>query len=130
GEQIWLYENSVPDLSLRGTSGPLIRENFVLAAFANGRVVSVALDNGTLRWDERVALPTGRSEIDRLVDIDGELVINEAGLLLVPSFQGFLAAIDPVTGQTRWRVEESSEVAAGFGFGNMYVVTEDDLVKA
>lgn len=130
GSELWIYESSVPALSLRGDSSPLIVDAFVVAAFANGSVVSIALDNGTLRWEERVAIPTGRSEIDRLVDIDGELVVNDQGLLLVPSYQGYLAAIDVVTGQSRWRVEESSEVGASFGFGNIYVVNERDIVRA
>lgn len=129
GSELWIYESTVPALSLRGDSSPLIVDAFVIAAFANGSVVSIALDNGTLRWEERVAIPTGRSEIDRLVDIDGELAVNE-GLLLVPSYQGYLAAIDVVTGQSRWRVEESSEVGASFGFGNIYVVNERDIVRA
>ena len=130
GRQLWLYESTSPDLSLRGTSAPRIVDNFVLAAFANGVVVSVALDNGTLRWEERIAVPTGSSELDRLVDIDGELTINDNGMLLVPTYQGYLAAIDVVTGQTRWRVAESSNVGAGFGFGNIYVVSEEDAVRA
>lgn len=130
GEQRWIYENSVPALSLRGTSAPLILEGFVIAALANGSVVSIAIDNGTLRWDERVSIPTGRSEIDRLIDIDGDLVVNDAGLVLAPSYQGYFAAIDAVTGQTRWRSEESSYVGASFGFGNLYLVDDEDLVKA
>ena len=121
GEQLWIYENTVPALSLRGTSSPLIIENFVLAAFGNGSVVSLATDNGTLRWEERVAIPTGTSEIDRMVDIDGDLFVTDQGLLLVPSFQGYLAAIDVVTGQTRWRVQESSANGASSGFGNIYI---------
>jgi outer membrane protein assembly factor BamB len=130
GAQLWIYESAVPALSLRGNSAPLIADAFVLAAFANGSVVSIALDNGTLRWEERVAIPTGRSEIDRMVDIDGELTINAEGLLLVTSYQGYMAAIDVVTGQSRWRVEESSEVGATFGFGNIYTVNEEDIVRA
>ncbi|MFZ9583958.1 MAG: outer membrane protein assembly factor BamB [Pseudohongiellaceae bacterium] len=130
GNPLWTYEIPVPALSLRGTSSPLINANFVISAQAGGSVVSLALDNGTLRWEERVAIPTGNSDIDRLVDIDGDLVINDAGLLLVPSYQGYLSAIDAVTGQTRWRVEESSAEGASFGFGNIYVVAEDDTVKA
>ncbi len=130
GAQLWLYENTVPALTLRGTSAPLILENFVMAAFADGSVASVALDNGTLRWAERVAVPTGRSEIDRLVDIDGDLVVSDAGLLLVPTYQGYLAAIDIVTGQTRWRVAESSSVGASFGFGQVYAIGDEDKVHA
>ncbi|MEY4642886.1 MAG: hypothetical protein RLZZ227_2880 [Pseudomonadota bacterium] len=129
GEQVWLYESTSPDLSLRGTSSPRIVDNFVLAAFANGTVVSIATDNGTLRWEQRVAVPTGSSELDRLVDIDGDLEINE-GVVLVPSYQGYLAAIDIVTGQPRWRVEESSSVGGSFGFGNVYAVNEQDTVSA
>lgn len=130
GEQIWIYENTVPALTLRGTSSPLILENFVLAAFGNGTVVSLAIDNGTLRWEERVAIPTGTSEIDRMVDIDGDLFVTDNGLLLVPSYQGYLAAIDVVTGQSRWRVQESSANGASSGFGNIYVSTERGHVKA
>jgi len=130
GEQLWIYENTVPALSLRGTSSPLIIENFVLAAFGNGSVVSLATDNGTLRWEERVAIPTGTSEIDRMVDIDGDLFVTDQGLLLVPSFQGYLAAIDVVTGQTRWRVQESSANGASSGFGNIYISDERGHVKA
>ncbi len=130
GEQLWIYENTVPALTLRGTSSPLILENFVLAAFGNGTVVSLALDNGTLRWEERVAVPTGTSEIDRMVDIDGELYVSDNGLLLVPSFQGYLAAIDVVTGQTRWRVQESSASGASSGFGNIYISDDRGHVKA
>lgn len=130
GAQRWSYENTVPALSLRGTSAPLIVEGFVIAAMANGTVSSIAIDNGTLRWEERVSIPTGRSEIDRLIDIDGDLVLNDAGLVLAPSYQGYFAAIDAVTGQTRWRNEESSYVGASFGFGNLYLVDDEDIVKA
>jgi outer membrane protein assembly factor BamB len=130
GAQRWTYENTVPALSLRGTSAPLIVEGFVIAAMANGTVSSIAIDNGTLRWEERVSIPTGRSEIDRLIDIDGDLVLNDAGLVLAPSYQGYFAAIDAVTGQTRWRNQESSYVGASFGFGNLYLVDDQDLVKA
>lgn len=130
GEQLWIYENTVPALTLRGTSSPLILENFVLAAFGNGTVVSLALDNGTLRWEERVAVPTGTSEIDRMVDIDGDLFVTDNGLLLVPSYQGYLAAIDVVTGQTRWRIQESSANGASSGFGNIYIADERGHVKA
>lgn len=130
GAERWIYENDVPALSLRGTSAPLIIENFVIAAMANGTVVSIATDNGTLRWEQRVAIPTGRSEIERLVDIDGDVLLNEGGQILVTSYQGYLAVIDAVTGQTRWRTEESSWVGNGTGFGNAYVVNDEGFVRA
>lgn len=130
GKQVWSYDNQVPALTLRGTSSPLIVGNTVLSAQAGGTVVALALDNGTLRWEERIALPKGKSDLDRLVDIDGDLVVGEGNMLLATSYQGNLSAVDMNTGQTRWRVKESSYVGAGFGFGNIYSVTDEDTVNA
>ncbi|MBN4053516.1 outer membrane protein assembly factor BamB [Haliea sp. AH-315-K21] len=129
GDQLWIYESTVPALSLRGTSSPIIINNFVLAGFENGDLVSVAIDNGTLSWNSRIAVPTGRSEIERIIDIDAELFID-GGSVLVPSYQGFLSMIDITTGQTLWRVEESSITGASTGFGNIYISDDRGHVKA
>jgi outer membrane protein assembly factor BamB len=129
GERLWIYENTVPALTIRGTSSPLIVDNFVLAGFDNGIMVSVALNNGTLNWDSRITIPTGRSEIERLTDVDAELHLN-AGSVLVPSLHGYLSALDITTGQIQWRVEESSLVGVSTGFGNIYLADERGHVKA
>jgi outer membrane protein assembly factor BamB len=130
GQQLWTYEGQVPALSVRGTSSPLILGNTVLSGQAGGSVIALALDNGTLRWEERVTLPKGKSDLDRLIDIDGDLVIGDGNMLLVPSYQGNFSVIDISTGQTRWRTEASSLVGASFGFGNAYIVSDDDKVIA
>jgi len=130
GNERWTYENNVPALSLRGTGSPLIIDNFVIASLANGAVISIALDNGTLRWEERVTIPTGRSEMERLVDIDGDPFVNDAGLVLATTYQGYMAAIDVITGQIRWRAPASSYMGLGFGFGNVYLSDEGGPVKA
>jgi outer membrane protein assembly factor BamB len=129
GERIWIYENTVPALTIRGTSSPLIIGNAVLAAFDNGVIVSVALNNGTLNWDTRIAIPTGRSEIERLTDVDANLLLD-GDSLLVPSLHGYLSMLDINTGQIQWRVEESSLVGVSTGFGNIYLVDERGHVKA
>lgn len=129
GEQIWIYENIVPALSLRGTSSPLIVGDFVIAAFANGTVLSVALDNGTLRWEQRVAIPTGRSEIERMVDVDANLSLV-GNMIVVPSYQGYLAAIDAETGQKTWQMKVSSHNGVSTGFGNIYLSDENGHVLA
>jgi outer membrane protein assembly factor BamB len=129
GEQLWVYESTVPALSLRGTSSPIILDNFVLAGFENGNMVSVAIDNGTLNWSSRIAVPTGRSEIERIVDIDGDLLVD-GGSVLAPSYQGYLSRIDIATGRTLWRVEESSITGASAGFGNVYISDDRGHIKA
>ena len=129
GDQLWIYESTVPALSLRGTSSPIILTDFVLAGFENGDLVSVAIDNGTLNWNSRMAVPTGRSEIERIIDVDGDLFID-GGTVLAPSYQGFVSMVDIATGQTVWRAEESSMTGATTGFGNIYISNERGHVKA
>ena len=129
GERQWIYESTVPALSLRGTSSPIVQDSSVIAGFGNGSVVALALDNGTLRWEQRVSVPTGRSEIERLVDIDGNLLVV-GNNIIVPSYQGFLAAIDRNTGQLVWRVEESTVHGTATGFGNIYSVSDNGSVNA
>ncbi len=129
GEQLWIYESTVPALSLRGTSSPIIANEIVLAGFENGDLVAVAIDNGTLRWDSRITVPTGRSEIERIIDVDADIYID-GGTVLVPSYQGFLSMLDIATGQTLWRVEESSITGASSGFGNIYISDDRGHVKA
>ncbi len=129
GEQIWIYESTVPALTLRGTSSPIIVNDVVLAGFANGVLVSVAIDNGTLRWDSRITVPSGRSELERIIDVDAELLVD-SNTVLAPSYQGFLSQINILTGQTLWRVEESSIVGTSIGFGNIYITDARGHVKA
>ena len=67
----WSFDNQVPILTLRGSASPLFDGNAVYAGFANGMVSAVRADNGEPLWEHRVMLPEGRSELDRMVDVDG-----------------------------------------------------------
>lgn len=106
GSSRWVYQSKVPLLSLRGTSTPLIRDERVYAGLANGRVIALDLSGGQVLWRTQVAPPTGRSDLARVIDIDGKLQI-EGETLYVSSFQGRTAALDPFNGDLLW-VKESS----------------------
>ena len=47
GSEIWVVEQQVPRLSLRGTSRPILAGDLAICGFDNGRVVAVARGNGT-----------------------------------------------------------------------------------
>jgi outer membrane protein assembly factor BamB len=70
GKQIWEYEQQVPRLSLRGTAIPVIVGNEVICGFDNGKVAALSLSDGSLLWETTVAPARGRTELERLVDID------------------------------------------------------------
>lgn len=129
GERLWIYENTVPALSLRGTSKPLITGNRVIAGFANGLIAAVDITNGNLLWEERVAIPQGRYDIERIIDIDGNPTLF-GGVVYVSSFQGNLMGLDVQTGRIVWGMAGSSYNALALGLGNIYWVDANSHVFA
>ncbi len=129
GARVWSFRSTVPVLTLRGTSVPMIYRDSVIAAFANGRVLSFELSTGSVRWNTRVALAKGDSEIERIIDIDGAM-LEASGVVYAVSYQGSIAAIDAQSGRRIWSNEASSYVGMSTGFDNVYVSGEDGSVTA
>ena len=129
GEVRWTYTSDVPVLTLRGTGTPMILGDNAIAGFADGKVVAINLRSGNVAWEARVAIPQGRSEIERIVDIDGSMAV-QSNELYVASYQGRLAAIDTRSGRRLWQRNVSSVSGVGVGFGNVYVADDDGTVSA
>ena len=129
GEVRWTYTSDVPVLTLRGTGTPMILGDNAIAGFADGKVVAINLRSGNVAWEVRVAIPQGRSEIERIVDVDGSMAV-QSNELYVASYQGRLAAIDTRSGRRLWQRNVSSVSGVGVGFGNVYVADDDGTVSA
>ena len=129
GQLLWTYNSKVPVLTIRGTSVPIMENNRVYAGFASGRVLAFDAQTGSIVWDGRVAIPQGRSEIERIVDVDGtmELAGNE---LYAVSYQGSVVAIDIESGRKIWQQKASSFSGVSLGFGNVYAADEDGTLNA
>ena len=108
GEVLWRYQRKVPLLSLRGSSAPVIADGQVIAGYANGRLVSVSLYDGSEQWEKRVAVPRGRSELERLVDIDSDPVVRD-GRVYVVAHNGRVASLSLYDGGMIWAKEMSSQ---------------------
>src|SRR5690554_8028164 len=96
----------MPVLTERGTGAPLVLDQLVIIGFATGKVVALDKPLGIPRWEVRLASPDGRSELERLVDIDGQPVF-EGGLIYAASYHGNVAAMS-MRGETVWEEEGSS----------------------
>ena len=130
GARRWIYETSLPALTLRGTNRPVITpQGFVIAGFSNGTLVSVAADDGIWRWEERIAVPEGRYDIERVIDADGDLQLD-GNRVLASSYQGNVMAFDIATGRIVWGMEASSYHGLDQGFGNIYYSSEASHVVA
>ncbi|MEZ5492492.1 MAG: outer membrane protein assembly factor BamB [Gammaproteobacteria bacterium] len=120
GERRWIYEANLPVLTLRGTSTPVFVAGAVVAGFSNGTLVAVNAADGIWRWEERVAVPQGRYDIDRVIDVDGDLLVDN-NVVLATSYQGNVMGFDAQTGRIVWGMEASSYHGLAQGFGNLYL---------
>ncbi|HEC29394.1 MAG TPA: outer membrane protein assembly factor BamB [Gammaproteobacteria bacterium] len=124
GKKIWDFKKREPALTLRGTSKPLIVDDMVLSGFDNGQLVSLSLKEGRQIWRRKVAIPRGRTELERIVDLDADPVIDDKGVIYVAAFQGNVAAINLADGRLIWRRELSSY--AGLTVGGDHLFVTDD----
>ena len=127
GKQRWAYDSQVPLLTLRGTATPVVEGGLVFAGFGDGHVTAVDAASGAPLWNHRVMLPQGRTELDRLVDVDGTPLFA-AGLLFAASYQGKLKALRPNDGTVVWELPASTHLNLAQGYGHIYLVDNDAVL--
>ena len=129
GKRLWIHDRTVPVLSLRGTSTPLVRDGLVMAGFASGKMVALDVRTGRQLWEAAIAVPSGRSELERMVDVDADPVVRN-GVLYVASFQGQLAAVSLDNGRLLWSREMSAYAGIAVDLQQVYVTDETSNVWA
>jgi outer membrane protein assembly factor BamB len=129
GKELWSVEQQVPRLSLRGTAIPLIAKEVAISGFDNGKVMAVSLNTGDTVWDSALATPHGRTELDRLVDIDSAVrVVGDN--VFAAGFQGRTAMLALDSGQIWWAHDMSSYRGLAVDEDNLYVTQSDGIVVA
>lgn len=129
GERVWLYEREIPVLTLRGTSAPVLSGTAVLCGMAGGKLVALDVSTGGLLWEATVTVPGGRSELERLADIDGDPLLS-GGVAYVATYQGEVAALGEATGSVLWRRKFSSYSGMAVDRYNVYASDSEGFVWA
>lgn len=107
GQRVWVYDHNVPLLTLRGNAPPLLRAGVAFIGYDGGQVVALHIEDGTLMWEQSLVTTEGRTELERLSDIDGQLVFI-ASDLLVSSYKNRLASLAADSGRLLWFKDISS----------------------
>lgn len=129
GKELWSVEQQVPRLSLRGTATPIIAKEVAISGFDDGKVMAVSLNTGDTVWDTALASPHGRTELDRLVDIDSAVrVVGDN--VFATGFQGRTAMLALDSGQIWWGHDMSSYRGLAVDDENIYVTQSDGIVVA
>lgn len=127
GDWLWAFDRVVPSLVLRGISAPLISGNRVIVGMDNGRLASLNLADGVAQWEQAVAVPTGRTELERLTDIDADM-IDGPDCIYAASFGGEVACVERESGQVLWRRAIKSYSGMALSEDKLFVTDEDGLV--
>lgn len=122
GSERWTVEQSLPALTLRGASEPVVVGTTVIAGFDNGRIVATSLIGGEPGWEVVLSPPTGRSDLERLADIDGAMAVVGQDVYAT-GYQGQMAALAAESGQILWSREIPTHVGLGADEENVYVVS-------
>ncbi len=129
GEIRWRRETKVPLLTLRGAASPAFYQEKVIFGLANGRLIALSVWDGTVSWEVTVAAPRGRSELERIVDVDVDPVVRDS-TVYAAAFQGRLVAVDARSGRILWARELSSSHGLAADALAVYVTDDDNAVWA
>ena len=122
GAELWSTEQQIPRLTLRGVATPVIAREMALSGFDNGRVIAVSMADGSTVWDSPVSPSHGRTELERLNDIDAAVKVAGEDVFVV-GFQGRAAMLALENGQIWWTRDLSSYRGVDVDDDQMYVST-------
>jgi outer membrane protein assembly factor BamB len=129
GKTRWAVDEQVPRLTLRGTAPPVLAGDRIVAGFDNGKVLAIDPRNGEVMWDTIVNAPRGRTELERLADIDSPARVAGDDIFVV-GFQGRIAMLARDSGQIWWARDASSYRGFTMDEQNLYLTNSDSVVIA
>lgn len=129
GNPRWNYSATQAVLSLRGNGAPVIRGGVVYAAFDNGKMAAIDARSGMLVWEQRFIVPDGRSELERVIDVQADPLVTESDVI-VGSYQGAIINVARERGQPQWQEKASVARCMAMGDGSVFIVEGDDSVRA
>jgi outer membrane protein assembly factor BamB len=122
GKFKWQHKGETPDeYTLRGHAGVAIDGDLIYTGFANGTMVALRKDNGSVAWSTSL-----KADADRFVDVDATPIIMK-DRVYVASSSGGVYALDKTTGLVRWRLP-FWDAAMPSSTGNVGGVTSDGKV--
>ena len=129
GSVLWSAQQEAPILTIRGSAQPIISGNTVIAGFDNGRVSSYDLFSGAVLWDVASAIPTGTSQLGRIIDIADKMALRGNTIYAVNT-NGNLSAIDVNAGRVIWSQPASSSQGLALVSNEVVMTTDESHVSA
>jgi outer membrane protein assembly factor BamB len=114
GNRLWVEDNTVPPLSLRGNGALRYDRGHLVFGRDDGSVVALRADTGVAVWQQQVGLAEGSTDLERLSDADGDIALVD-GYAYAVGFEGQAMAIDVGAGTSLWARDLSAVTGVGYG---------------
>ena len=129
GELLWQFDRDTPLLSLRGNAPLIVDAGTVFVGYDNAKVVALRVSDGTLLWEQNIAQPEGRTELERMIDLDGDMKIVD-DVLYAATYNGGVTALTLETGRVLWSRDLSSYDGIAVSGNIIYAVDTDSQLWA
>jgi len=129
GERRWFWTRELPTLTVRGNDAPALGPGQVFVGNADGSLVALALNDGRVLWEQTVADPDGRSELERMADADGQPLLD-GSVLYASSYKQRTVAIDAPSGRPLWSADHGGPSRIGLGIDRIVVADPAGTVWA
>ncbi len=122
GSQRWFNPRELPALTVRGNAPVVTGPGVLFIGNDDGTLAALVANDGRTLWDQVVGNPEGRTELERMADVDGAPVL-EGNNLYVTSYKNQTIAIEGPTGRPLWSRDHGG--AGGLALSSSYVVVTD-----
>lgn len=120
GEQRWFNSQELPTLTVRGNAPVVTGPGVLFIGNDDGTLSALAMQDGRPLWEQMVGTPEGRTELERMADVDGAPVL-EGNTLYVTSFKNETMAIEGPTGRPLWSRDHGGAGGVAISSGNVVV---------
>lgn len=129
GDQLWFWAQELPSLTVRGNDAPTLGPGYVFVGNDDGTIITLGLADGQPLWEQQVGYPDGRTELERMADIDGSPVLDGV-TLFASSYRGQTMAIEAPSGRPLWSSERGGPGRLGLAFDRLVIAGQDGTVWA
>ncbi|MCC4620916.1 outer membrane protein assembly factor BamB [Xanthomonas cassavae CFBP 4642] len=123
GERRWFHAEEGPTLSVRGNAPIVTGPGVVFVGNDSGTLSALALQDGRPLWEQAIGVPEGRTELERMSDVDGAPVLDGT-TLYATSFKNETLALEGPSGRPLWTRDHGG--AGGVGVSSAVVVVSDN----
>ncbi|MFC3193848.1 outer membrane protein assembly factor BamB [Marinicella sediminis] len=127
GERDWVFDTNIPNLTLRGNSTPVAKGGRIYIGFDNGKVAALNINDGSVLWQQNVINSQGKTEIDRIADIDGDIAVVATDLYLSSAADKTLS-VATESGRVLWSQNVGSVTGVTVSRRSLYLTDNESTV--